>query len=537
MWVLGINWRFHDASAALVDGDGRVLATAEEERYSRVKHAWNTLPREAVAFCLRTGGISWRDLDVVAIGWDLRLLRPWSDADTDELYAEVFGPGATGRNTPRLEFVEHHLAHACSAFYASGFAAAGVLVVDGTGESDSTSIYAARHGAGLTRRRSWPREYSLGTMYEAATRLLGFGGLEAGKTMGLAPYGTAGDHVVLPFGDEISSGSWGNKMLLDLPPGPSNPQVRQAWTRYLRGRFGAVTRGQDELDRDPVAVRVAASAQRTVEEAMRALHAETVSLSGSPNVCLAGGVALNCVSNGRLPEPLYIPPFPHDSGVSLGAAWAIAPPARPAPLESPYLGGPLEAGPQAGQARADGLRVEPFAPEVATELLLDGAIGAVAEGRAEVGPRALGHRSIIAIPRPADVRDRINVLKGREPWRPLAPVTFPEYAPRLWPDQGRRALYMVGAAAVSAHGQEAMPAVTHVDATTRPQVLPSGAAPVVESILRQLQQVGLPPVLVNTSLNGRGEPIINSAAQAIDALKALSLDFLILGEHLIRPPR
>ena len=174
--------------------------------------------------------------------------------------------------------------------------------------------------------------------------------------------------------------------------------MRQAWTRYLHDRFGAVTAGPDELDRDPAAVRIAASVQRTVEEAMRALHAEAVSLSGSPSICLAGGVALNCVSNGRLPEPVYIPPFPHDAGVSLGAAWAIAPPARPVPLQSPYLGAALEAGPQIDRAQAGGLHVEPFDPAAAAALLLDGAIGAVAEGRAEAGPRALGHRSIIAIP-------------------------------------------------------------------------------------------------------------------------------------------
>jgi carbamoyltransferase len=511
-----------------------VLALAEEERYSRVKHAWDTLPREAVAFCLRAGGITWRDLDVVAVGWDLRLMRGWSDTDTGELYAEIFGPDAAGRDAPRLEFVEHHLAHACSAFYASGFTEAGVLVADGTGESGAMSIYAARHGTGPILRRQWPRIYSLGTMYEAATRVLGFGGLEAGKTMGLAPYGTADGHAVLPFGDVVSASPWSNKLLAGLPADPPNPMVRQAWTRYLHDRFGAVTAGPDELDRDPVAVRIAASVQRTVEEAMRALHAEAVSLSGSPSICVAGGVALNCVSNGRLPEPVYIPPFPHDAGVSLGAAWAIAPPARPVPLQSPYLGAALEAGPAIDLAQAGGLHVEPFDPAAAAELLLDGAIGAVAEGRAEAGPRALGHRSIIAIPRPAGVRDRINAVKGRERWRPLAPVTLSDYAPRLWPDQGSRALYMVGAAAVSAHGQQVMPAVTHLDGTTRPQVVPPGAAPIVESVLRCLQEAGVPPVLVNTSLNGRGEPIVGSAAQAVDALHDLGLDFLILGEHLIR---
>ena len=136
-----------------------------------------------------------------------------------------------------------------------------------------------------------------------------------------------------------------------------------------------------------------------------------------------------------------------------------------------------------------------------------------------------------------DAEDDLSCLKGREPWRPLAPVTFPDYAPRLWPDQGRRALYMVGAATVSAHGQRVMPAVTHADATTRPQVLPSGAAPAVESILMQLQEVGSPPVVVNTSLNGRGEPIIDSAAQAVDTLKNVSVDVRLLDQHLIRPPR
>jgi carbamoyltransferase len=206
-------------------------------------------------------------------------------------------------------------------------------------------------------------------------------------------------------------------------------------------------------------------------------------------------------------------------------------------LDSPYVGTMLEAGPHADQARAGGLHVELFAPEIVAGLLLTGAIGAVAEGRAEAGLRALGHRSIIAIPCPAAVRDRINMLKGREPWRPLAPITVPEYASRLWPGQGSRALSMVGEASVSAHGQEVMPAATHVDATTRPQVLPSGAAPSVESILRHLHQVGLPPVLVNTSLNGPGEPIADSAAQAIGTLKSLGLDFLIPGAHLIRPAR
>ncbi len=535
MWVLGINWRFHDASAALVDGTGRVVALAEEERFSRVKHAWDSLPRQAVAHCLERAGITWRELDAVAMGWDLRLLRPWATSDTEELYGQLFGPEAAGAATaPPLEFVEHHLAHANSAFYASGFAQAGVLVVDGSGEHAATSIYEARHGEGLTLRAQWSRAYSLGSMYEAATQHIGFGELQAGKTMGLAPYGTGDDHVVLPHGDMVTEGPWANKRLLDLPKDASDPEVIGAWRGYLEDRFGRAEESPERLHLDPVAVRVAASAQATVEEAMRTLYTETRCLTGYPEVCLAGGVALNSVSNGRHPEPVYIPPFPHDAGVALGAAWQLAPAERPTELDSPYLGRELTVSGELDLAREAGLRVSPYEPEVVLGLLSEGAVGAVAEGRAEVGPRALGHRSIIAIPRPAAVRDRINVLKGRELWRPLAPVTLAEHAPRLWPGQGRREWYMVGTSHVSREASRVMPAAAHVDGTTRPQVLRPGAAPALQALLHGLTAEGQPPVLVNTSFNGRGEPIVDSATDALRAFTGLGLDFLVLGEHLIR---
>jgi carbamoyltransferase len=283
---------------------------------------------------------------------------------------------------------------------------------------------------------------------------------------------------------------------------------------------------------------MAASAQRTVEIAMHDLRAETRRLSGLPHVCLAGGVALNSVVNGRLPEPLYVPPFPHDAGVALGAAWSVCPPATAGLLESPYLGsepGDLAAT-AAGtrQPDADGLVVTPFTPEVVVELLIRGRIGAIAEGRAEVGPRALGHRSIVALPRDREMRDRLNAVKRREAWRPFAPVTLPDYAPRLWPSQGLREHYMIGNAVVSEHGLEVMPAAVHVDGTTRPQVLLPGAAPTLGSLLETLRNAGLPPVLVNTSFNGPGEPIVNTAEDAVRSFRELGLDFLVLGDCLVR---
>ncbi|GAA3438060.1 carbamoyltransferase C-terminal domain-containing protein [Kutzneria kofuensis] len=532
MWVLGINWKWHDGAAALVDGDGRIVALAEEERFTGVKHAWDTYPTRAVQHCLAQAGITWRDLDHVAIGWDLPRLIPWQDEQRAELYTALFGPAAAHGPGPELVFVEHHLAHAYSAFHASGFDSAGVLVVDGAGEDEAISIFAADRAGALTLKRHWPRAYSLGAMYDAATRLLGFGALGAGKTMGLAPYGNDSDSTVLAIGDLVEGPGARPGPPFDWPTEMHYNDFCEQWMSAMTDRFGEVTKPAEHLDADPVAVRLAASAQRTVERAVRALHAETVCATGSPAVCLAGGVALNCVANGQLPEPVYIPPFPHDAGVALGAAWSISPPRRPALLDSPYLGAGPRIGGEVDALREAGFDVRELTPARVLDLLMDGGIGAIVEGRAEIGPRALGHRSIVAVPNPAGTRDRVNTLKGREQWRPLAPVTLPGHAPRLWPSQGMRELYMVGTATVGAYGREVMPALVHVDGTTRPQVVSGGKAPILEGVLAAMEEAGVPPVLMNTSFNGPGEPIVDSAADAVRAFTRLGLDFLVLGEHV-----
>jgi carbamoyltransferase len=187
-----------------------------------------------------------------------------------------------------------------------------------------------------------------------------------------------------------------------------------------------------------------------------------------------------------------------------------------------------ERGEEVDTLREAGCTVSDFSVQAVTDALLAGRIGAVAEGRAEAGPRALGHRSIIALPAPAPVRDRVNALKNREPWRPFAPVTLPSYARRLWPDQGLRARYMVGTAQVSGLAREVLPAAAHVDGSTRPQVVQSGEALAVSRILDSLEAAGAPPVLLNTSFNGRGEPIVDSARDSADAFLKLGLDFLVL---------
>lgn len=531
MWVLGINWNWHDAAAALVDAEGMVWAFAEEERFTRTRHAPGHFPSHAAGYCLKVAGISWRDLDVVSVGWNMPKLMGWDSSRRDELFCSLFGESVTDGAGPELVYVDHHMAHALSAFHSSGYERAGVLVVDGAGEYESVSIFGADRGNGLELKRSWSRDYSLGAMYEAATQLLGFGTLNAGKTMGLAPYAFDLPVKVLPlaraFGDDPGAPSlkWRDDQLYG--------DFVESWGRYLGNEFGSVIAEPGNLHHDTIAIQIAASAQRTVEEAIRFLYAETVGLGGSANICMAGGVALNSVANGRLPEPLYIPPFPHDAGVAVGAAWSICPPVACQILPSPYLGTELEGGPVIDEARSAGYSVSTTDIDQLVDLLAAGAIGGIVEGRAEIGPRALGHRSLVALPAPAENLDRINRVKARERWRPLAPATSVDFFSRLWPDQGTRQHYMIGTTAVSSYARKIMPAAVHVDGTTRPQVVVPGRTPVLEGILDGLADGGLPPVLVNTSFNTRGEPIVDNARDAVRAFEAMQCDFLVLGEYLV----
>lgn len=532
MWVLGINWRWHDTAASLVDGDGRIWALVEEERLTRVKHAWDSLPCQAVRACLASAGIDWTDVDVIALGWDLPRMGPWTCADRERLFGELSGLSACGtRGKPELLFVEHHLAHALSAFHASGFEDAGVLVIDGSGEREAMSIYAASRAQGLTLKRRWARCFSLGTMYEAATRTIGLGYLNEGKTMGLAPYGMENASELLPVGDVLAHDG---AHAPHLPSDAHYNEYTEAWLRYFETRFPRVTKPPAAIHQDPVATHIAASAQRTVEGVLRALHTETVCSVGSRQVCVTGGVALNSVANGLLPEPIFVPPFAHDAGVAVGAAWHVCPPSERVLMQSPYLGTQLAAGRELGTLRSQGFDVRDLSFPRVTEMLLSGAIGAIAEGRAEVGPRALGHRSIIAIPAPAQAHDRVNYVKRREPWRPLAPVTLERYAQHLWSASGRRETYMVGTTLASTHARTVMPAAVHVDGTTRPQVLQPGEAIVLERLLEEVESAGHPPVLINTSFNGPGEPIVESAADAAECFRALRLDFLVLEDQLVQ---
>lgn len=541
MWTLGVNappTGWHDTAACLVNGEGEIIAFSEEERINRHRHSLYRKPVSAARLCLDRAGISPADIDVVALGWDVDQLYPGRFTSDADFLAYAVGIDF-GSSLPEVVRVPHHAAHAASAFYASPFRKAGVLVIDGHGENESSSIWTFEDGKEPRQERSWGRTASLGYAYDAASTWLGFSFLNAGKTMGLAAYGRAAGMPAEQLVDIRDEDFRLAIAPLTEAPGRATAEdiKRQyeaqvaAWRdRYTR-IVGADRPQADEehLPDDPKAVAVAWTAQRIIEETVTHLSALTRKIAGVDELCLAGGVALNCSTNGTLPGPLYVPPVPHDAGVALGAAWAVSPPKQHTRALSPYLGSDI--GSAAG-LDTSGLHRIDLDADVVTRLLLEGRVGAVAQGRAEVGPRALCHRSIIAFPDTAEVNTRVNTVKNREQWRPFAGVTRPGYSARLWEQQEHLSRYMLGAAKATELGRQVAPGVVHVDGTTRPQVLRGDDAPLVGAVLDTLERQGVPPVLLNTSFNDKGEPIVDTAVHALSAFRAMRLDFLVLDDSL-----
>ncbi|MFC4535251.1 carbamoyltransferase C-terminal domain-containing protein [Sphaerisporangium dianthi] len=546
MWVLGLNappvgW--HDVAACLVDGDGVVHALIEQERVSRVKHGLRQHPVNAAQACLDQVGITPADIDVVTVGWDMPrhsartdlgldppvLGRPWRFGDSGDFLGTALGWRTDPARHPEVVFVPHHLAHACSSFYASGHAEAAVLVVDGNGDDESVSIYEARYGRTLVRRERWPIPHSLGFMYDAVSTILGMTFLEAGKTMGLAAYGKARGVERWPI-YEIRDGAFTPPF--DLPSDAPHRQIIDAWWAHFAG-VGFRQRGSDPamLDADEDAVRLAWSAQASLQEVMALLSRRARDITGQDALCLAGGVALNCSSNGLLPPPVYVPPVPHDAGVALGSAWAVAPPPRPRAPLSPYLGRRVRTRDIDQALGRHGLAAQDVLPETIARWLLAGRMGGVVTGRAEVGPRALCHRSIIAAATDDRMRDRVNRAKGRELWRPLGPVGLAESEGRHW-EASPLHRYMVGASLMSDLGAKEAPACVHVDGTARPQVIGREDG-VVWEVLDRFRAAGAPAVAINTSFNTRGEPIVDDAEGALRSARSIGLDFLVMEDRLV----
>jgi len=558
MYILGISALYHDSAAALVKG-GRIIAAAQEERFSRLRHD-SSLPLNAVEYCLEEGGVSPEELAAIVFyekphtkfldrilttslaTWP-RSLPVFLQAIPQWMGMKFWLPydlkKIGGFQVP-VRYVTHHESHAASAFLPSGFQDAAIVTADGVGEWSTTT---AGHGKGkdfvLTHEIRFP--HSLGLLYSTMTAYLGFRVNSAEyKVMGLAPYGEP--TMVDKFHE-----------LVDLREDGSF-RMRMEYFRYHRSLympteklerlFGRPARKGEAEPLEQFHKDCARSLQEFINEAMLRLARRAHEAFPSRNLCIAGGVGLNCVSNSYILEHgpfenIFVQPAAGDAGGALGAALMASreldPEFERQPLEDVYLG--PEFTEQRIQTALDeyglsGKRMEreEFLDYTARRLEEQSIVGWF-QGRMEFGPRALGSRSIIADPRHPENRDRVNLaIKFRESFRPFAPAV-PEDSVSEWFQWDRPSRYMLFTAAT--REPEKLPAIAHVDRSARLQTIPRGRNPLYYDLHRAFERRAGTPVLINTSFNVRGEPIVCTPQNAIDCFLGTHMDLLAIGPFVV----
>ena len=539
MKVLGINALFHDPSAALVV-DGVTVAAAEEERFSRRKHghrpvpfaAWE-LPEQAAAWCLTSAGLEPADLDAVAYSYDPSLARPAEELGVDDpwdwlrqRYARS-APGFLATALPGLDpavvrFVPHHVAHAASAALAAG-GDLDVLVLDGRGEC--ASHLAGRYANGrLKPLAGQALPHSLGLFYEEATAHLGFlRSSDEYKVMALASYG------VPRFADELQA-------VCHVTGDGGFRTERVDWPTLVKARRPDEEWNQDHAD-------LAASVQQRVEEVLLSLARWLHDQTGGRRLALAGGVALNCVANSRIwaetpYEDVWVQPAAGDAGTALGAALQVASEAGDAvaPMGGADLGRGWSDAEIEDRLRRAHLPVERPADlaDTVAACLADDGIVAWFQGRSEFGPRALGHRSLLAHPGRAENLERLNDVKGREQFRPVAPMVLLDRAAEIFGRGPIPSPYMLFVHDVDPAWRQRIPAVVHVDGTARVQTVDASTEPLVARMLERFEQRTGLPVVVNTSLNTAGRPMVDSPMDALECFGSTPVDLLAIGPFVLR---
>lgn len=590
--ILGISCYFHDAAAALLR-DGQLIAAAEEERFTRKKHDYE-FPRHAIDFCLRSGGIRAADLDYVAF-FEKPLLKferlllssmqtfPRSHAVFreamitwlgDKLWIKHLIEKSLGVPPAKILFSEHHLSHAASAFFCSPFNEAAILTVDGVGEWTTASLGMAKDtDIRLLKEIRFP--HSVGLLYSAFTAFLGFEVNEGEyKVMGMAPFGTPSYvdkvHKLIRLGNDgsfelnmdyfsfhYSPDQTFNSKFEQLFGPPRDPKAlfftpSSGYPSYFGEKPGNVAElgKQNQHYAD-----IAASIQAVTEEIMLKLAQQAYKETGQKRLCMAGGVALNSVANGKILrqtpfEEIYIQPAAGDGGGAIGAALyahhTILGKPRGFVMEHAYWG--EEHGPDEIEAflKENGicyqrLDDEDKLIERVVDRLQEGKVIGWCQGRFEWGPRALGHRSILADPRRAEMKDLVNVkIKFREPFRPFAPSVLAERVEDYFalPDAKKHfpARFMLYVVDVKEDKRNIIPAITHVDGTGRLQTVCREQSPKYYRLIESFGQATGVPVVLNTSFNLKGEPIVNTPKEAFHTFAESGMDVLVLGNYVIEKP-
>ncbi len=589
MNILGISCYYHDAAAALLH-DGQLVAAAEEERFSRKKHDYD-FPKNAIQFCLETGGLRGQDLDYVVF-----FEKPFRKLDRilatvlqtypkswkvfresmitwilDKLWVASTIESELGVPRQKVLYSDHHLSHAASAFLCSPFEESAVMTVDGVGEwvTATCGVGKGNH-VRLTKQVEFP--HSIGLLYSAFTAFLGFEVNEGEyKVMGMAPYG------VPRYVDKVwklvkanSDGSFSlnmdyfsfhhstdktfNNRFVELfgDPRPVKLQFFTEVTGFPK-YFGDPPSNYKELCKlNQHYADVAASIQKVTEDLLvnmaRALHQD----SGQKNLCIAGGVGLNSVANTRILketgfERIFVQPAAGDGGGALGAAlWAyntLLGKPRTFRMDHAYWG--KEYGPGEVSQFLKGQNIshrviedEGALLDAVVEKLMGGKVVGWYQGRFEWGPRALGHRSIIADPRNPEMKDIVNAkIKFREPYRPFAPSVLAECAEKYFDlphaTEHYPARYMLYVVPVKECQHSTLPAITHVDGTGRLQTVFRDQSPRYYGLIERFGQATGVPVILNTSFNLKGEPVVTTPANAFNTFSKSEMDCLVLGNHIV----
>jgi carbamoyltransferase len=564
-YILGLSTCAHDTSAALLR-DGAIVATSEEERFDRIKHS-TAFPEAAIKFCLARAGIQLSDVHDIALFW-----RPGREVTGNLLHVIRYFPGSlhllrsqsyremgvlerllamwgTGRDlrrrfdlprTPRVQFIEHHLSHAASAFYPSPFEESAILTLDGRGESTCTMLARARGGR-IEKLREIPVPHSLGHFYGAITGHLGFKPFfDEWKVMGMSAYGRP---TRVEEMRELIRLDSRDLFELDLSYFRFHTRGQSAWLseKFYR-QFGPPRRAGSEPTQEDYDL--AYAAQKVVEEAGLHLARTLREWTGEKRLCVAGGVALNCLMNRRLVgesgfEEFFFQPIAGDGGASLGAALYTYHHVRGGQdrhrLRDVYFGPEFSGAELEAALKAKGVpyrRSENVVAETAAHLAAGKIVGWF-QGRMEAGPRALGNRSILVDPTRPDMKDRLNArVKRREGFRPFAPAVPLEHCAEIF-DLPRNvpSPHMMLIGDVRLPYQPRLPAITHADGTARVQSVAREDNPRFHALLTEFGRVKGVPVILNTSFN-ENEPIVCGPAEAIDCFLRTGLDILVLGDFI-----
>jgi carbamoyltransferase len=575
MNILGINAYHGNASAAIVC-EGRLVAAVEEERFNRVKYAAG-FPAQAIRYCLKEAGLELKDIDHVAVP-----RNPYARLATKLFYAMRMPSFARERAKVMVKFtgipealakafdtdparlgakfhrVEHHQAHLASAFFVSPFERAALLSADGLGDFAST-MWGSGSGSRMKIDGAIAFPHSLGLFYSAVTQYLGF--LKFGdeyKVMGLAAYGEA--EQLEAFRDIVRANEDGFRLGLDYfthhrtapemswAEGDKTPTLGKMFSEAMERRLGPKRNPEDPLEQRHR--NLASSLQLRLEEIYLGMLKQLAQRTGLKAICLAGGVAFNCVANGKIFdqtgfEQIYVHPAAGDAGLAVGAAYYIWHQKLGKPrafvMDHAYWGPgytreEIRRAIDANGLGQDGCQIEELGEDTLMQrtaaVIADGKILGWFQGRAEWGPRALGNRSIVADPRRPEMKEVLNQrIKHREIFRPFAPSILAESAGE-WFEKSYPSPFMTLAYSVRPEKREKIPAPTHVDGTGRLQTVTHDANPRYWKLIKAFEQLTGVPVVLNTSFNDN-EPIVCRPEEALDCFQRTQMDALVLGDFLI----